>query len=47
VRKLGAAAEPFPVWRLYKVYGDEIVVFIVAHLARKPEYWKRLLQRAP
>jgi mRNA-degrading endonuclease RelE of RelBE toxin-antitoxin system len=30
---------------LYRVYGDEIVIFVIGYLARRPAYWRRVMQR--
>ena len=35
----------FPFGILYKVESEEIVVIAVAHLRRKPGYWKERIQK--
>lgn len=35
----------FPYGILYKVEPEEIVVIAVAHLQRKPDYWKERIQK--
>ena len=30
----------FPYGIVYEIFGDEIVIIAVAHLHRRPEYWK-------
>lgn len=35
----------FPYQLIYRVVGDEIRIYAVAHLKRKPGYWRKRLRR--
>ena len=35
----------FPYQLVYRVEGEDVRIYSVAHLKRKPEYWRRRLRR--
>ena len=35
----------FPISSIYRVEGDEIRIYAVAHLKRRPGYWRTRLRR--